>query len=427
MPSFRYKAACVFLLTIFLWLPHPTKASSEFNSSTPERPLKWKVSVVNISIPRTINSVSGIPAEAFREAATLAANSWGKVAAVDIRFRETDVISISPAGLKGDGINLVTNAATDENLKLFTTGPDSLPASTRVFFDKLGNITEADIALNPFLQFSIDGTFGTYDLQAVLTHEIGHMLGLDHSSILSSRMYESIPKNGLLNADRFALRQLTTIDIAAVRAKYSGRPETVNCCTSISGTVASTLGLVWLSDKDSGRVFAITEVSATGRFLFNGLAEDDYFVTAQGIADSPFAAVRLGEITTEIGNTHRVKGALSEGPYSLPSPRYIGVRGQLGTTAIRLKPGDSERIFLGMVSKDSLNDISVGIDSDHFQIIPDSSLATKYNRDITSLSADVKVSTDTPPGSYSIFIQNISGSRRYLVGAIEIVAPVAEQ
>lgn len=427
MLSFRHKTACVFLLTIFLWLPRSVLGSSEFNSSPPDRPLKWKAATVTVSIPKTINAITGVSAEGFREAATLAANSWERSAAVSIRFRETDAVSISPAGFKGDGINLLTSAPTDENLHLFSAGADGLPASTRVFFDKLGNITEADIALNPFVEFSTDGTFGTYDLQAVLTHEIGHMLGLEHSSILTSRMYESIPKNGLLNADRFALRQLTTIDVAAIRAKYSGRPEMTDCCTTISGTINTTSGVVWLSDMASGRVFAVTEISPSGRFSFNGMPENDYLVTAQGTADSPFEAVRLGEVKTEIGTANRIKGNFPASSSIQPSPTYIGVRGQLGITAIRLKPGESERLFLGTLSKESLSDISIGIDSSHFQVIPGSNFVTRYNRDLTSLSADIKVSIETPPGSYSIFIQNSTGSRRYLVGAIEIITPVAEQ
>lgn len=424
---FRHKTACFFLLTILLWLPYPILGSAESYSSQPEKPLKWNNATVTVSIPKTINTVSGISSEAFRETAMLAANSWERFAAINIRFRETDVVSISPAGLKGDGINLLTNTPSDENLRLFSSVSEGLPASTRIFFDKLGNITEADVALNPFVEFSIDGTFGTYDLQAVLTHEFGHMLGLQHSSVLSSRMYESIPKNGLLNANRFVLRQLTTIDVAAIRAKYSSRPETTDCCTSISGTINTSSGVAWLSNTATGRLFAVTQVSSAGRFTFNGLPEDSYRIFAQGTDESPFDAVQLGEINPEIGNTTRVKNSTPTTPSTVPSPKYIGVRGQLGSTAIRLTQGESERVFLGTPSKENLSDISIGIDSSHFQVIPGSSFVTRYNRDLTSISADIKVSMDTPPGSYSIFIQNSTGSRRYLIGAIEILTPLAEQ
>lgn len=72
-----------------------------------------------------------------------------------------------------DNVNLISVTNTG-----VTFSDQNNPGRARVFFDpNTGRIQEADIALNPASQFSTDGTANTFDLEATLTHEIGHMLG----------------------------------------------------------------------------------------------------------------------------------------------------------------------------------------------------------------------------------------------------------
>src|SRR4030095_4318628 len=49
-------------------------------------------------------------------------------------------------------------------------------------------IEEADIVFSQSLSFATSGETGKYDIQSVLTHEIGHFVGLDHSGLVSSVM-----------------------------------------------------------------------------------------------------------------------------------------------------------------------------------------------------------------------------------------------
>lgn len=63
-------------------------------------------------------------------------------------------------------------------------------ALTTLTIDKdTGHIIDADVELNSFSQpFFSDGSLNRYDLELVLLHEMGHVLGLSHSSADDSRM-----------------------------------------------------------------------------------------------------------------------------------------------------------------------------------------------------------------------------------------------
>jgi hypothetical protein len=52
-------------------------------------------------------------------------------------------------------------------------------------------LADADIEFNPNYQFATytGAPAGQYDLQSIATHEIGHLIGLDHSGIAHSVMY----------------------------------------------------------------------------------------------------------------------------------------------------------------------------------------------------------------------------------------------
>lgn len=89
-----------------------------------------------------------------------------------------------------------------------TTWPEELPKTALAITQVIGSrknagtsneyirIEHADIFVNyEIFNFTTDGSWG-YDLQTILLHEIGHMLGLyhDHTSLDESVMYPSITR-----------------------------------------------------------------------------------------------------------------------------------------------------------------------------------------------------------------------------------------
>ena len=54
---------------------------------------------------------------------------------------------------------------------------------------ELLRISEVDIILDPRVQFAGDGRAGVNHLPGIITHELGHALGLSHSPVASSVMW----------------------------------------------------------------------------------------------------------------------------------------------------------------------------------------------------------------------------------------------
>ncbi len=106
----------------------------------------------------------------------------------------------------------------------WTHDEDAIALTTLTYDPRTGALLDADIEVNSFgLELTTTDTNVKADLQTVLTHEVGHFLGLAHSSLERSTMY------AYYDIDNKTLRLLSDDDASAICALYppGGEPSCV--------------------------------------------------------------------------------------------------------------------------------------------------------------------------------------------------------
>jgi hypothetical protein len=168
---------------------------------------------------------------------------------------------------------------------------------------QLGQILDADIYFDPSdaqvafaTPAALPASPKAYDLQSVLTHELGHFLGFSHSAVWSAMMYPYASAPGTFNGPRPSAQQpdapLGDDDRAGLRILYPDPADVVNV-GAISGRIlpANPLSLpssppgvtgifgahVVALDEASGAVIAATiagwSCTSTGPTQFDGTYE----------------------------------------------------------------------------------------------------------------------------------------------------------
>ncbi|MCA9494539.1 MAG: matrixin family metalloprotease [Myxococcales bacterium] len=111
-------------------------------------------------------------------------------------------------------------------------------AMASAWADLEGNLVTFDIQINGEVPWSVTGASGAYDLQAAITHEVGHVLGLEHTEISEAVMF---PSTGMGTTDR---RDLHADDIHAIEHLYPsfgrGDSEDPNPSSILTGSGCST-------------------------------------------------------------------------------------------------------------------------------------------------------------------------------------------
>jgi hypothetical protein len=181
------------------------------------RPLFWAGTCVGFSMQR--DGTAQLPLEQVRETVRRAFATWSDVdcgggATASIAFSQlADTMCRRPEfNRSGANANIVLFRDDDWDYK---TADNTLAQTTVTFSTDTGEILDVDISVNAaFNELTVSDTKVMFDLQSILTHEIGHLVGIGHSPDLRATMNASYDPGSL------ELRKLHDDDVAAVCAIY---------------------------------------------------------------------------------------------------------------------------------------------------------------------------------------------------------------
>ncbi|MEZ4234798.1 MAG: matrixin family metalloprotease [Myxococcota bacterium] len=202
-------------------------------------PLRWtRFPVTYATAPAGEDPV---PPGALEEAVDGAYASWARVDGAAVRFR-----SVRPGG----GAPEVSPEAPNGVWFVHDWPYDpELLALTSAWAGTDGAIVAYDVQVNADVAWSTDGAADAFDLQAAITHEVGHVLGLWHSDVAQAAMFATATPGEAWR------RVLDDDDREAVRVLYPPQPgeadgdgplAALGCDTSRGALRFWALGLVVL-------------------------------------------------------------------------------------------------------------------------------------------------------------------------------------
>lgn len=432
------------IAVIFCGQAGPARAYTlQFNSAATVQ-YRWPTTTINIALSTSLNSPpSNIKAGSdVVGAARRALQRWAE--AGNIQF---NVTTSNEFRAQQDGVSLLTVSPSSG---VTFSSPDQT-GRARVFFDATsGAISEGDVAINPTTAFSTDGTANTYDLETTFTHEIGHVLGLEHSGIAGAMMQPRQTRNGSFDLPAIRRRVLSEDDRAGLRAIYgplSGLGELRGTIRNAASNPVFGAHVV-AEDVATGKAFAGNITLTTGAYSIKALPPGQYRVIVETLNEPVVAS----EVPSRGGTAYQgLQGALPDfrtlertAPVNIAenaattldinvdsqqpflNPRYIGVNFQLSTVAAPVVPGATFNLLVGGENLHTVGAGGLSVTSPYFTVDQSSLQQLTFagpNGQVQVLSVNVTASVLAAPGEYSVRLVNGAGEISYYTAGLTVDLP----
>ncbi|HEX9460727.1 MAG TPA: matrixin family metalloprotease [Thermoanaerobaculia bacterium] len=343
-----------------------------------------------------------------------AGKDWAAIPDANLSFQSLGIVDGASAGKDGrNTVSMADDLFADQKFIALTTN----------WYDDSGRILEADMQIDP------TAVSGGYNLQQLVEHEMGHVLGLDHSAVLSSVMYPYIGTGTTVGLD--------SDDRVVISTAYA-KTKPVSGAT-LEGRVYGDDGGIYaaqvVAENDEGEPVVTTLSDKNGNFSLQGVPAGTYRIYAEPL-DGPFNLQNLSGAWQNAKVTSFPTQFAGGGALRVENGRIYGNLNVDGSGSVRLNPkwigawaAGSDRVTLQAMptTLHAGSTMTLGIGGDGFTSgmttfdvpnpgfhrIADFKWAGNY------VSATFQIDASTPSGSLVVMVKSGNESAA-LTGALRI-------